>query len=67
MEVVRLGQGVDKTGQFHPMQSHAHLPLSISMQQRLQSAVLKRFASAQQVPLAMPPTAISLSKEFSSA
>jgi hypothetical protein len=58
MEVVRLGQGVDKT----LMQSLAHsLPL-ISMPPKSQSAGLKRFASVPQVPHAMPPTVIFLSK-----
>jgi exopolyphosphatase/pppGpp-phosphohydrolase len=54
MEVVRLGQGVDKTGQFHPDAIARTLALS---------AVLKRLDSAQPAPLAMPPTVTCLSKE----
>jgi exopolyphosphatase/pppGpp-phosphohydrolase len=66
MEVVRLGQGVDKTGQFHPDAIARTLAAVDIYAQRSLSAVLKRLDSAQPAPLAMPPTVIYLSKAYSS-
>ena len=57
MEVVRLGQGVDKTGEFHPDAIERTLAAvdKYAEEIALPDVVLKRFASAQRVQPEMRP------------
>lgn len=64
MEIVRLGQGVDETGQFHPDAITRTLAAVDKFAAEIAKRGVEKFVFVQQVPHVMQLIAISLLMEY---